>query len=180
MTFLGRHIRKNHRTFLKTPGRPGVPGTPSQCPGKNVSFSIENNRKSLGHRPVDPCLSRQGVSQGFSLSLCALFFPEFSDFFGGGAQMARVAHGGFFNATPCALFRFGGGDIFLGETSRNISMQQPTLSFAVIRGSSGTKIHSGKFCLEVEHIGPCHLAPLNCSEHFGGSRFVSLLFTSRH
>ena len=30
------------------------------CP---VSFSIKNNRTSLGHRPVDPCLSRQ-VSQG--------------------------------------------------------------------------------------------------------------------
>ena len=35
----------------------------------------ENNRKSLGHRPVDSCLSRH-VSQGQLLSY-ALFFPEF-------------------------------------------------------------------------------------------------------
>ena len=47
-----------------------------------VRFSIVNNRKPLGHRPVDPCLSRResqghpaGVP-GIFLSLCALFFPE--------------------------------------------------------------------------------------------------------
>ena len=46
------------------------------------SVCVANDRKSLGHRPVDPCLSRR-VSQGHPagvpgifLSLCALFFPD--------------------------------------------------------------------------------------------------------
>ena len=47
-----------------------MPGTPGRCPGKNafcVRSSIANNRKSLGHRTVDPCLSRRvSVSRGFS------------------------------------------------------------------------------------------------------------------
>ena len=48
----------------------------------SVRFSVVNNRKSPGHRPVDPRLSRR-VSQGHRagvlgifLSLCALFFPD--------------------------------------------------------------------------------------------------------
>ena len=48
-----------------------------------VHFSIANDRKFLGHRPVDPCLFCR-VSQGHPvgvpgvfLSLCALFFPDF-------------------------------------------------------------------------------------------------------
>ena len=60
-------------------------GHPAGVPAKvpfSVRFSIVNNRKSPGHRPVDPCLSRRvspghpaGVP-GIFLSLCALFFPE--------------------------------------------------------------------------------------------------------
>ena len=56
-------------------------GHPAGVPAKmpfSVRFSIVNNRKSPGHRPVDPCLSRR-VSQGHPagvpgifLSLCAL------------------------------------------------------------------------------------------------------------
>ena len=60
-------------------------GHPAGVPAKmcfSVSFSIVNHRKSLGHRPVYPCLSCR-VSQGhpagvpgiFS-SLCACFFPD--------------------------------------------------------------------------------------------------------
>ena len=48
----------------------------------SVRFSIVNNRKCLGHRPVDPYLSRR-VSQGHPTGvpriffiLCAFFFPE--------------------------------------------------------------------------------------------------------
>ena len=58
-------------------------GVPAKMPFP-VRFSIANNRKLPGHRPVDPCLSRR-VSQGHPagvpgvlLSLCALFFPELS------------------------------------------------------------------------------------------------------
>ena len=63
-------------------------GHPAGVPAKvlfSVRFSIVNNRKSLGHRPVDPCLSRR-VSQGhpagvprigFSFTLCAFSFPDF-------------------------------------------------------------------------------------------------------
>ena len=41
-------------------------GHPAGVPAKmafSVRFSIANSRKSLGHRPVNPCLSRR-VSQG--------------------------------------------------------------------------------------------------------------------
>ena len=38
--------------FLKTPG------VPAKLPF-SVSFSMVNSRKTLGHRPVDPCLSRR-------------------------------------------------------------------------------------------------------------------------
>ena len=71
-----RHIRKESH------GRPGVPGhldsrvSLSRQKGPFLSFSTVNNRKSLGHRPVDPCLSRR-VSQGFFVILCAFFFPEY-------------------------------------------------------------------------------------------------------
>ena len=81
-----RHIRKNHINFLKTSWMAGCPWkTPAGVPAKmpfSVRFSILHNKKSLGHGPVDPCLSRR-VSQGHPagvpgifLSLCALFFPE--------------------------------------------------------------------------------------------------------
>ena len=82
-----RHIRKNHTKFLKAPWMAGCPRdtrpvSRQNCPLNSVRFSIVNNRKCLGHRPVDPCLSRR-VSQGhpagvpgFFLSLCAFFFPE--------------------------------------------------------------------------------------------------------
>ena len=59
-----RHIRKNHIKFLRTQWT-------ARCPSKNGLFCrlfyiyiyIENNRQSLGHRPLDLCLSPQ-VSQG--------------------------------------------------------------------------------------------------------------------
>ena len=57
-----RRIRKNHINFLKIPWTSGCPWD-TLCPGENGSSSIVNNRKFLGHRPVDPCLSRR-VSQG--------------------------------------------------------------------------------------------------------------------
>ena len=44
-------------------------GVPAKMPFP-FRFSIVNNRKSLGHRPV---------SRGFCLSLCALFFPDWKD-----------------------------------------------------------------------------------------------------
>ena len=56
-------------------------GVPAKMPFSG-RFSIVDNRKFLGHRPVDPRLSRR-VSQGHAagvpgifLSLCALFFPD--------------------------------------------------------------------------------------------------------
>ena len=69
-----RHLSKNHTIFLKTPWTAGGPWkTPGRCPGKNFSFSIEKqNRKSLGHQLVDPCLSRQ-VSQGHPAGVPRIF-----------------------------------------------------------------------------------------------------------
>ena len=57
-----RHIRTNHINFLKSQWTVGCPwGTRPVSRQKqmrsSVSFSIGNNRKSLGDRPVEPCLS---------------------------------------------------------------------------------------------------------------------------
>ena len=56
-------------------------GVPTKLPF-SLSFCKVDNRKSLGHRPVDPCLSRR-VSQGqpagvprILLILRACYFPE--------------------------------------------------------------------------------------------------------
>ena len=75
-----RHIKIIHIEFLTPPGRPGVcVCLPANMPFF-VSFYILNNRKSLWHRPVDPCLSRR-VCQGHpagvpAISLCGFFFPD--------------------------------------------------------------------------------------------------------
>ena len=56
-----RHVREHHGKFLKPPGRLAVLGAHGRCRGKNALFCqpfCGNNRKSLGQRPVDPCLSR--------------------------------------------------------------------------------------------------------------------------
>ena len=95
-----RHIRKNHINFLKTSwmaGRPWDtrPVSRQACPFLSV-FSIVNNRKSPGHRPVDPSLSRR-VSQGHPagvlgifLSLCALFFPDSTPFYLGNSEVVDL------------------------------------------------------------------------------------------
>ena len=79
-------LRKNHikilKSFQKPPGRPGVPGTPGRCPGKNALFcqcfySIVSDSKSLGRRPVDPCLSRR-ASQGHPASVPRIFLQFMS------------------------------------------------------------------------------------------------------
>ena len=59
-------------------------GTPGRCPDKNAlfcQFSIVSNRRSPGHRPVDPCLSRwvpetPGRCPGISLKFMCSFLPE--------------------------------------------------------------------------------------------------------
>ena len=56
-----RRIRKNHIKFLKTSGRPAVPGQ-AEMPF-SVGSSRVNDRICLGHRPVEPCLFHR-VSQG--------------------------------------------------------------------------------------------------------------------
>ena len=71
-----RHIRKNHINFLKTSWMAGCPWdtrpvSRQKCPFLSV-FSIVNNKKSLGHRPVDPCLSRR-VSQGHPAGVPGIF-----------------------------------------------------------------------------------------------------------
>ena len=78
--FRKRHIRKNHINFLKPSWMAGCPWEhPAGVPGKNALFcplfSIVNNRKSPGHRPVDPCLSRW-VSPG-TPGRCPVNFLKF-------------------------------------------------------------------------------------------------------
>ena len=79
------HKKKSHK-ISENPWMAGFSlGHPAGVPAKMpffVRFSRVNNRKPLGHRPVDPCLSHResqvhpvGVP-GIFLSLCALFFPE--------------------------------------------------------------------------------------------------------
>ena len=69
---------------LSDPGQPGVSETPSRCPGKDALLSqfSDTNIKSLGHRPVDPCLSRPvswehpaGIPMNF-LQCIRLFFAD--------------------------------------------------------------------------------------------------------
>ena len=55
---------------LRKPGDVIFETTPEQI--GSVSFSTVDNRKSLGHPPVDPCLSRQ-VSQGGSRTFSQVY-----------------------------------------------------------------------------------------------------------
>ena len=84
-----RHISKNHIKFLKSPWTAGCPRHTRPVSRQNALFcqffygkQQEIHGKSMGHRPVDPCLSRRvsqkhpaGVPRIF-LSLCASFFPD--------------------------------------------------------------------------------------------------------
>ena len=77
------HKKKSHKISEKNPWMAGCPWDTRPASRQiSVCFSIAINRKSLGHRPADPRLSRR-VSQGHPagvpgifLSLCALFFLD--------------------------------------------------------------------------------------------------------
>ena len=79
-----RHIRENHTKFLKIPWKAGCPwdAWPVSRHKNALFFPVfyAKQQGSLGHRPVDPCLSRR-VSQEHPagvprivLVLCAFFF----------------------------------------------------------------------------------------------------------
>ena len=70
-----RHKKNTHK-ISENPldGRVSLdtrPVVPAKMPF-SVRFSIVNNRKPLGHRPVDPCLSRR-VSQGHPAGVPGIF-----------------------------------------------------------------------------------------------------------
>ena len=70
--YSGKTHNRNQHEISENP----LTGTAGRHPGKNApfcQFSILNNRKSLGHWPVDPCLSCR-VSQGHPAGTFPLIF----------------------------------------------------------------------------------------------------------